>query len=253
MHKFELKPGCWVFVPNDETRRVGFMIKRKIESKWKPPQYYAHLRKGGHVYALKKHLGNDLFIQADIDQFFNKINLSRVTRELKPIFRSYKESRDTAFKSVVPFYDSSEIHYILPFGFVQSAIIASLCLCNSALGKYLNTLECNGFRVSVYMDDIIISTSLSITQAEDVFLELQDKSIRSGFPLNSEKTFSPSDKVTAFNIHLSKDKIELTADRLDDFKNSLIGAASAAEVEGILGYINTISPVQASKVLKTII
>ena len=113
-HKFELKPGCWIFVPNDATQESGLIIKREIDNKWKPPHYYAHLRKGGHVSALKKHLGNDLFICADIDQFFNRINLSRVTRELKSIFRNYSKSRRIACESVVLFPESSEKKYILP-------------------------------------------------------------------------------------------------------------------------------------------
>jgi len=250
LHKFKLKPGCWVFVPNNESRRSGKLIKRKLEKSWKAPYYYAHLRKGGHVSALKKHLGNDLFFCADIDQFFNRINLSRVTRELKSIFHDYTESRQMACESVVQLPSSEKIKYILPFGFVQSAIIASLCLHNSALGKYLNKLESNGFRVSVYMDDIIISTSLPLDQAEAAFYNLHEKSARSGFNLNTNKTFGPSDTITAFNIHLSKDQIELTSDRLEEFRKAIIESDNSVVVGGILGYVDSVCPNQVSIIEK---
>ena len=246
LNKFELKPGCWVFVPNNESRRSGKLIKRKLEKSWKAPYYYAHLRKGGHVSALKKHLGNDLFFCADIDQFFNSINLSRVTRELKTVFKNYSDSRFMACESVVELPDSSERKFILPFGFIQSAIIASLCLNNSALGKYLNKLESNGFRVSVYMDDIIISTSLPLVQAKAAFIKLQDKAVRSGFHLNTNKTFGPRETITAFNIHLSKGKIELTDDRLEEFKKSIVNTDNSAVIDGILGYANIVCSKQAS-------
>jgi hypothetical protein len=153
LHKFELKPGCWVFVPDDETIERGREIKREIEAHWAVPPYYSHLNPGGHVEALRKHLGSNLFIRADINKFFNKISQTRVTRNLKKILGSYKLARQIAVESVVRLPNSSEKTFILPFGFVQSAIIASLCLRNSALGNYLEDLSCNGFSVSVYMDD----------------------------------------------------------------------------------------------------
>ena len=155
-----------------------------------------------------------------------------------------------ACESVVLFPESSEKKYILPFGFVQSAIIASLCLSNSSLGKYLNKLESNGVRVSVYMDDIIVSTPLPMRLAEEAFFELQEKSIRSGFDLNTDKTFGPRDKITAFNISLSKEKIEITGNRFAEFKNRLLDTNNKAIRDGILGYIETVCPIQASVLMK---
>lgn len=244
LHKFELKPECWVFVPNNESRRNGIIIKNKIERKWKAPHYYAHLRKGGHIYALKKHVGNELFFCADISQFFNRINLSRVTREFKSIFKEYSESRSMACESVVQQPNSKERKYILPFGFTQSAIIASLCLHNSALGKYLNKLESNGFRVSVYMDDIIISTSLPLDMAEIAFLDLHHKAARSGFNLNTDKTLGPRNTITAFNINLSKGKTELTDSRLEEFRKAILKSDNSTVIDGILGYVDSVCPKQ---------
>jgi hypothetical protein len=150
-HKFELKPACWVFVPTEESKQHGYNLKQKIESKWRAPHYYFHLKSGGHVEALKKHLGNKYFAQADIKNFFNSISRSRVTRALNSLFKDYDLARSSACSSVVADPDSTEGEFILPFGFVQSPIIASLCLYQSALGRYLDRLVSTGFRVSVYI------------------------------------------------------------------------------------------------------
>ena len=53
-----------------------------------------------------------------------------------------------------------EKRYMLPYGFVQSPILASLALGESRLGKRLCTIaELPQTAVSVYVDDIIVSNS----------------------------------------------------------------------------------------------
>ena len=56
IHKFEVKPDSWVFVPDERTAIRGIEIKELLSSHWNPPHYYAHFKQGGHVSALKKHL-----------------------------------------------------------------------------------------------------------------------------------------------------------------------------------------------------
>ena len=133
IHKFELKPDCWVFVPSEESLQHGREIKKEIESTWVAPHYYSHLRPGGHVAALRSHIGNKLFIRADVNQFFNSINRTRVTRVLHSIFRDFNKARTAACTSVVTNPNSAKTGFILPFGFVQSPIIASLCLSKSSV------------------------------------------------------------------------------------------------------------------------
>lgn len=246
IHKFELKPGCWVFVPDERTITRGNEIKNAIAAKWRAPHYYAHLRSGGHVAAIKKHLRNDLFIRADIKQFFNQVTRTRVTRALKLLFKHYSLARTFACESTVVRPDHEPLSYILPFGFVQSAIIASLCLHKSSLGQYLNRLESSGrARVSVYMDDIIISTSLPLNQAETIATELKDKASSSKFELHQDKTIGPIDSIHAFNIDISRNKMTINKDRLADFQKSLRESGSLYVREGILGYVSTVCPEQA--------
>lgn len=245
IHKFEVKPDSFVFVPDDQTIDRGREIKSKISSLWKPPYYYAHFRQGGHVAAIKRHLGNNLFIRADIKQFFNQVNRSKATRALYSIIGDYDQAREIACESVVAKPDSENREWILPFGFVQSPIIASLCLNKSALGSYLNKLEGNGFKVSVYMDDIIISTSLCYEAAEEILDTLRQKAARSKFDLNPDKTVGPAEQITAFNIQLTNGSIEITDERLSDFEVSLMNTGNKYVIDGILGYVRTVCPEQA--------
>jgi len=244
-HKFELKPGCWVFVPEEEAIQQGRKIKQEIESAWRRPEYYFHLTAGGHVAALKSHLNSDVFIRADIHQFFNQINRSRVARNLKNIFRSYKKAINYADDSVVRLPNCKAKKYILPFGFVQSAIIASLCFRFSALGIFLEHLRKSGFVVSVYMDDIIISSRCPIDEMEDVYRNLTTIAIKSGFALNLEKMNGPSTDITAFNIELSNGKLAITKKRLSAFESILAESKNPYQIDGILGYIKTVCPAQA--------
>lgn len=247
LHKFELKPGCWVFVPTADTVARGTEIKSAIAAKWRVPHYYAHLRPGGHVFALKKHLRSNLFIRADIKQFFNQVNRTRVTRALKLLFKDYSLARGFACESTIAQPNHEPLSYILPFGFVQSAIIASLCLHKSGLGQYLNKLESSGrAKVSVYMDDIIISTSLPLDAAEEIAIELKTRAEKSKFCLNPEKTIGPVKNISVFNIDLSKNKIVINQERLAAFRKSLLESDNDNVREGILGYITTVCPEQAS-------
>jgi hypothetical protein len=83
VHRFERKPGRWVFEPSEEAREEGAEIKALIESHWKPPSFYFHLRQGGHVAALRAHLASTWFVKLDIADFFGSVSRSRIARLLK--------------------------------------------------------------------------------------------------------------------------------------------------------------------------
>lgn len=244
INRFELKPNCWIYVPSMKAIKEGKIIKSFLEKSWSTPFYYCHLNPGGHVTALKSHLNSNFFIRADISQFFNNINRSRVTRELKKFYPSYSLARESACKSVVP-SPVVKNKFILPFGFIQSPIIASICLSNSGLGTFLTGLISKGYIVSVYMDDIIISdnNTISLNELQKTYDKLLEVADLSRFSLNTDKTVSPKNKITAFNIELSNNNLAITEDRYERFlKKALIGSDETKE--GILGYINSISKKQ---------
>lgn len=241
--KFKIKEHSWVFVPTEESVIYGLEVKKAIEEKWNAPPYFYHLAGGSHIKALNTHLENKYFIHLDIKDFFGSINLSRITRCLKKNL-SYQKAREIARQSTVRHPDHPDRKYILPFGFVQSPIIASLCLSQSALGNHLHKLSKNKcFRVSVYMDDIIISSD-SEKKLSQQLEQTKEISNRSKFTLNPTKEEGPDVKITAFNIHLSKGELEITADRLNAFREVYESSGNKHQKAGIRNYLLSVNPLQ---------
>jgi hypothetical protein len=241
IHKFQIKNNVWVFVPDNESRRYGNEIKSNIDKKWKKPSYYYHFRDGGHVAALKSHINNTFFIHADIQDFFGAINKSRVTRNLKSFF-GYKIAREIAEKSTVQCPHSNVKKYVLPFGFVQSPILASFCLHKSRLGVYLDKLYDSGdFKVSVYMDDIIISGK-KLEDLNEILVKLNSISDHSGFQLNIKKT-QISSTIKSFNIELSHNKLRISKERMCEFISHYMSGGKYRRI-GILCYISTVNKKQ---------
>lgn len=239
--RFELKPGRWVFVPTPEAIALGKQIKKRLETAWTPPSYYFHLRKGGHVAALKSHMDHSSFLHVDIQDFFGNINRTRVTRCLKPIV-GYKLARDWATTSTVA-HPAVNTRTIVPYGFVQSQIIAALCLSDSALGICLDKIgRIDAVAVSVYVDDIIVSTNdpqLSIA----LFELLKVAAGRARFSLTEQ---APSSQITAFNIELSRNLLLVESVRLQEFSAALASATSDAQRKGILSYVASVNASQSS-------
>jgi len=244
--RFELKPGKWVFVPNGETIELGRKIKDELRQRWKAPAYFYHLRDGGHVAALKAHLGQACFIHVDIENFFQRINRSRVTRVLKGIY-SYEEARDIANLSTVRLPEHMAKSFILPYGFVQSTLLASICLRKSALGNYLKRLAVtDGIKVSVYVDDIIISVA-DQSIAEDIFVDVKGAAEKSGFDLNRRKEQPPADRINAFNIELSQNSLHISPDRWLKFLDAMRETDNPARQQAILGYVGSVNLAQSEQ------
>lgn len=243
-HRFERKPGRWVFVPTPEARAAGLEVKNLIESRWKAPNYFFHLRKGGHVAALRRHRQSTCFVKADIADFFGSVSRSRISRLLKEFF-SHGEALRIATSSTVrhPLNDKRKI---LPYGFIQSPLLASLALHKSGIGKYLDALHRDKrFVVTVYMDDIIVSGS-DQGELQDVLTEMKDKAQRSGLVFGREKEQGPSESISAFNIELaSQTPISLLPPKLEEFREAFRTSTSDLQRAGIQGYVYSVNPTQA--------
>lgn len=212
-----------------------------------PPRFYFHLREGGHVAAVRCHMPSKFFFRADIDDFFGRVSRSRITRCLKSWF-SYVDAREMASESVVkrPGVEG----FALPYGFVQSPVLASLALEKSKLGAYLGKLNGRGdLRVSVYVDDIIISGDDKGLLAE-VSQQLIDVASKALFPVGIGKREGPAEEVTAFNIRVSHAALDLTDARMAALRLNYQAATSEYSRAGILSYINSVNPLQVATVLR---
>jgi len=246
--KFQIKKYSWVFVLSEEAIRYGLKVKRLIEKKWSVPKFYYHLKSGGHVKALQEHFPNKYFIHLDILDFFGHVNRSRVTRNLKR-YCSYEEAREIAIESTVRLPESSVKKFILPFGFVQSPIIASVCLDKSILGRVLRELsEQKDIVVTVYMDDIIISAN-NTTILSEILRRLEEVAEKALFPFNPEKGEGPSDRIKVFNIYLSQGLLEIAEQRFSELVSVYSNSKNDDQKAGIAGYVSSVNTTQAKELL----
>lgn len=240
--QFEIRPGVYVFVPTEETTEIGKEIKKLVEARWHAPRNYYHLRAGGHVRALRVHTGNTVFARLDIEGFFASISRTRVTRELKGFF-GYDRAREFANAATVP--TPGKLATMLPFGFVTSPLLASLCLCQSALGRCLRELTPkHGVTVSVYVDDIVLSSN-SQRGLEAALADIEVAAARSRFRLSDVKREGPANVITAFNVELANGSLAIMPERFSRFVEDYGAAPSDAVREGIVGYVRTVNEAQA--------
>lgn len=237
--KFKSQQGKWIFVPTEESLVRGNQIKESIENFWSPPHYFFHLRQGGHLKGLQHHLSKKYFLHLDIQYFFGSINKSRITRALKRNL-GYEVAREWAQHSTVKDPENYQ-RSMLPFGFVQSQIIASLCLSRSALGTcFKRMVKSNQLLLSVYVDDIIVSSN-DKEICELALTQMIAAAEQSGFALNKKKQEGPANSIKAFNIILSHGKLALTAERLKKFEQKIQSDSNGMERRGVLSYVASVN------------
>jgi hypothetical protein len=243
-HKFEIKKDRWVYVPSKEMIHFGRYLHKFLRRKWKSPLYYYHMRDGGHVAAAKLHVSNKYFSLIDIRNFFDSTSQSRVTRELKTII-PYEDARKVAKISTVRTPYGKEKKFAVPYGFPQSPILATLCLHNSYAGGVINRINKSGLvRVSVYMDDIILSgENAEIVQNE--FNELCEALKKSRYEVNELKTQPVSEKISVFNLELSHDQLKVASKRMVQFIQAYAQSENEYERQGIAAYVYNVNPRQA--------
>lgn len=245
--KFELKhkgSGKWCYVPSEDGRATGLAVLRDVKAVWNAPDYYFHLRKGGHVAAIQHHLSNASFLRLDLKNFFGCITPTRITRSLRSKL-GYLRAREIALLSTVSL-PGAPGSCSLPYGFVQSPLLASICLAESALGRQLQRLSSEAdVRISVYVDDIIVSAK-SVDRIADINARLEAAAIRSGFTFNFIKSQGPAPEVSAFNIELSQDSMRVTNARFSEFQARYQTDPNEQVRQALLAYVSSVNPQQAN-------
>ncbi|KUR75650.1 reverse transcriptase domain-containing protein [Novosphingobium sp. FSW06-99] len=244
--KFRLKADTWIYVPSEAGRVRGKEIKTAIEGRWKCPGNFYHLLDGGHVAAARRHRDAPYVASLDLRRFFDQVTRSKVHRALKRLGLPQPDAWAAACDSTV---DKSppQHRYSIPFGFVQSPLIASLVFAQSRLGKAIGALRGRGIEVTVYVDDITLSGE-SLAHLADGMDNLRSAAAASGFCFNEEKTRPPAAQTVGFNIEFGSGKMALVAERLAQFAAAL-ETGSLEQIEGILGYIRSVSVDQHSELM----
>lgn len=248
--KFQLESGTWVFPPTTSCKAHGKTLCRQLQKSWTIPAYYFHLKKGGHVAALREHVSNSHFCVVDISQFFSSTTKSMVLKALKSVGQKYTEAKDHAFRSTVKNPDGGK-NFVLPYGFVQSALLATICLEKSYLGQFFRQMITSPLRLSIYMDDIIISGSIAEVHAVSAaFQGLLDALDKSPYSANIKKTQEPSAKIEVFNTELSHDLIRITPHRMQKFTEAVNSNPNPFSVDAILRYVGALNQQQGLELEK---
>lgn len=207
-----LRKGKPVFVPTKIGRRIGNEIKEAVEDAYTFDPIYFHLRRGGHVAAMHHHRDNHSFARIDISNFFYSISRRRVQSALDRV--GVGNARFYAQWSTVvsPFADP---RYALPYGFVQSPILASLVVATADLGQHLLGLPAS-VKVGVYVDDISLSSDDAdeLQQAYDATLAVI---AADGFTVSPAKLRPPAPTIDIFNCDLAHGKASVMDDRINAF------------------------------------
>lgn len=209
-----VKGGKPYFAPNDLGRRIGRDIKLQVEQAHQFDPFVYHLRAGGHVAALHCHRPQAHFAKADIRRYFYSISRSKVQRALTDI--GIIRARHYAKWSCVrnPF---GEPRYALPYGFIQSPILATLVLMGSVVGETLRDIHAgNAVVVSLYMDDIALSSD-DLPALTDAFERVLAALDEANFELSPNKVCAPTGALDLFNCDLENGRTEVRQERVDKF------------------------------------
>lgn len=239
--RFQLPNGKFVYVQEDGYRAKGQKLLRWSLGRWIPPEHYFHYQDGGHVAAIRTHLESKYFARADLERFFWHVTRNKVIRALKRIGFRYGDAYEYAVNATV----ADKGRYFLPFGFVESPFLATICLDKSKLGLAFREVMDKGVRLSVYVDDVILSgdDKAELEQA----LELIGQAGReSGFPLNAYKVQRAGPEVSAFNIVAGTGRMAVTDHRMREFEAAVLEAGDGPKARAIIAYVLTVNSDQSA-------
>jgi len=203
-YRFELKPGRFVYLPTSDCRTYGERMIKQILARWQPEAFFYHILKaGGHVAAMRPHLKLPFHASIDLSDFFTSVSRTRVHRALVRIGFRNRQAFDIATESCV----EANGRKFLPYGFPQSMLLATLVFEKSALGAEVRSLREQGLMVTVYVDDILISSG-NLEFLKLAYEQLLAALATSGFQASSMKSEKPGDSINSFNCSIT-DRIEL--------------------------------------------
>lgn len=214
-YRFESANGKPVYVPSAAGRKIAKQLLKKLKRRFEPDPFFYHLHKGGHVAALHIHRQKKYFARLDLQNFFYTISRNRIARALQQIGipgGEFLAKWSTVKNQFAP------PAYALPYGFVQSPMLASLVLSQSAVGEYLREID-GLIVVSVYVDDISISGN-NKRVLQRAYRKIRRKIAESNFVINEEKSFEPALAMDLFNCHLERYRTAVTAERREQFYGS---------------------------------
>jgi hypothetical protein len=210
------RDGKPVFAPSPLGRRIGKDIKEQVEVAYQFDDFVFHLRDGGHVAALHSHRPHRFFARVDIKRFFYSIARNRVQRALAGIGigRAKHYAKWSCVKN--PYGNPT---YALPYGFIQSPILATLVLMESEVGHFLRAVAGDGcVTVSIYVDDVSLSCD-DLPKLQETFDALVEHLAQAHFEVSSHKVRKPGPTIDLFNCNLRSGQTEVQPERIKLFES----------------------------------
>lgn len=212
-HKY-VQSGKFVFVPNERCVRKGRRIIRHFRSIHFPPYFY-HYQPGGHIAALHAHLENRFFFKIDIQSFYYAIARERVTRALRRYLMQGAKTH-AMWSCVANPVPGRHPRYVLPIGFVQSPLLASLVLYHSPVSDAIMRAMQRGVTMSVYLDDIVGSHN-DEELLREAYDDIRQACVVGEFVPNPTKLTPPNQAIVAFNCDLMQGSATVTQARVAKF------------------------------------
>jgi hypothetical protein len=202
--------GKFMYVPNERCKRRGKRMMNFFSRRVNFPPYFYHYKSGGHIAALHVHLENTLFFKIDIQNFYYSIARMRVARAL----RSWGyQGANTAAKWSCVANPLAGPRHVLPIGFIQSPLLASLVLMKSPVAQAIERAIDKKVCVSVYLDDFIGSHN-DARVLESAYDDIRTTCAMAGLIPNPAKLVPPCEAITAFNCDLTHGMAEVTDARV---------------------------------------
>jgi hypothetical protein len=213
-YKFKYRSrGKYIFVPTERCERQGRRIIEFLYRRVDFPDYFYHYKPGGHIAALHAHLPSRFFFKIDIQNFYYSIARMRVTRALRSW---HYPGAGTLAKWSCVVNPLPGPRHVLPIGFVQSPLLASLVLMKSPVSQAIERAIASGVCVSVYLDDFVGSHNDS-NILEAAYNDIRGTCAGAGLIPNPAKLVAPSEVITAFNCDLTHGIAEVTDARVEQF------------------------------------
>ncbi|MFK4503992.1 hypothetical protein ABIF86_008283 [Bradyrhizobium japonicum] len=210
----------YIYEPTLECKRRADTLLKWSED-LKLPSYFFHYRNGGHVEALHQHLQNRHFFRIDLKNFFYSIARNRVARVLRE--SGFRNARQYAEWSSVKNPYLGGPNYVLPIGFKQSPLLASLVLWRSPVASAIEDALHRDVLVSVYFDDLIGSAN-DEAELRITYDGILEACLQANLTANEGKLIPPAQAIMAFNCHLSHGRAEVTDERIQEFINENRGS-----------------------------
>jgi hypothetical protein len=211
-HRYQFH-SKFIFTPTAECRRKGKRLLRFFKNHEFPP-YFFHYRSGGHVAALQSHADHRFFFKIDLQNFFYSIARNRVADCLRG-FGFWPARPFAKWSCVINPYNGGP-RYVLPIGFVQSPLLASLALLRSPVLAAITRAQARGCAVSVYFDDFIGSgpNEFDLTTVyNDILVSFE----KANLTPNPRKLLAPAHAIKAFNCDLSHGLVRVSPERVQLF------------------------------------